>query len=144
MKKILFILTLAFTFNMQAQAQTQTKMTDLQAIEITINNYFDGLVNHNPESLKKAFEPKATMKWIEKGAYTEVNAVEALVGYVTANKPAKTKASIVAVNVIGDAANAQLHLEFETFSYTDFMHLLKIKGEWKIVSKTYTTVQKDF
>jgi len=74
----------------------------------------------------------------------EVNAVQALSEYLNLNEPIKTKTKIVAVNLVGDAANAQLELEYETFYFIDFMHLMNINGEWKIVSKTYTTVPKDF
>ena len=84
------------------------------------------------------------MKWNEKGEYTEVNAVQALSDYLSSTDPIKTKTKIVSVSVIGDAANAQLELEYETFYFIDFMHLMNINGEWQIVSKTYTTVPKDF
>jgi len=123
----------------QAQAQT----TALQQIENTINLYFDGMINHNAKSVAKAFVPSATMKWNDK-EYMEVNAVEALSEYVNSNDPVKVKTKIVSVNIVGDAANAQLELEYETFYFVDFMHLMNINGEWKIVSKTYTTVKKDF
>jgi len=124
--------------------QSQAQTTDLQNIENIINHYFDGLVNHKPESLAKAFQSEASMKWNEKGKYMEVNALDALSDYVKSNDPVKTRTKIIAVNIIGDAANAQLELEYETFYFVDFMHLMKTDGEWKIVSKTYTTVQKDF
>ncbi len=123
--------------------QTQAQITDLQLIEKTISHYFDGMINHNAQSIEKAFHPTASMKWNDK-KYMEVNAVEALSDYVNSNDPVKTRTSIVAINIVGDAANAQLELEYETFYFIDFMHLMKIEGEWKIISKTYTTVQKDF
>lgn len=100
------------------------------------------MINHKAASFEKAFHPTATMKWVGE-KYEEVNAVEALSGYVNSNDPVKTKNSIMSINVAGDAANAQLELEYDTFSYFDFMHLLKIDGEWKIVSKTYTQRMKD-
>jgi len=124
--------------------QTQAQTTSLQSIENTIGQYFDGMINHNTKSIEKAFHPTASMKWNEKGKYMEVNAVEALSEYLNANDPVKTKTNIVAVNIAGDAANAQLELEYETFYFVDFMHLMKIDDEWKIVSKTYTTIPKDF
>ena len=140
MNKIFFTLILITTFMIETEAQT----TDVQSIEETIEYYFDGLVNHVPESLAKAFVPSASMKWLEKGAYQEVNALDALTEYVKANDVVKTKAKIISINIMGDAANTQLELEYETFYFIDFMHLLKINGEWKIVSKTYTTISKDF
>lgn len=124
--------------------QTQAQTTDLQSIENTINHYFEGMISHNAKSIEKAFHPTAIMKWNEKGEYMEVNAVQALSEYLNLNEPIKTKTKIVAVNLVGDAANAQLELEYETFYFIDFMHLMNINGEWKIVSKTYTTVPKDF
>jgi len=111
--------------------QTQAQTTDLQSIENTINHYFEGMISHNAKSIEKAFHPTAIMKWNEKGEYMEVNAVQALSEYLNLNEPIKTKTKIVAVNLVGDAANAQLEL-------------MNINGEWKIVSKTYTTVPKDF
>jgi len=140
MKKIFLTLTLITFIMMSTQAQT----TNLQLIEKTINHYFDGMINHNAKSIEKAFLPAATMKWNEKGKYMEVNAVDALSEYLNSNDPVRTKTNIVAINIVGDAANAQLELEYETFYFVDFMHLMKIDGEWKIVSKTYTTVPKDF
>lgn len=123
--------------------QTQAQATDLQLIEKTINHYFDGMINHNAKSIEKAFHPTASMKWNGE-KYMEVNAVKALSDYVNSNAPVKTKTNIVAINIVGDAANAQLELEYATFYFIDFMHLMKVDGAWKIVSKTYTTVQKDF
>ncbi|MFK7810697.1 MAG: nuclear transport factor 2 family protein [Saprospiraceae bacterium] len=140
MKKMFLVLILITTIMIQTQAQT----TDVQLIETTIGHYFDGLVDHKPESLKKAFVPSASMKWIEKGVYIEVNALDALIDYVTKNPAVKAKAQISSITVTGDAANAKLEIEYETFTFVDFMHLLKIDGEWKIVSKTYTTIPKEF
>ena len=137
MKNIFSTLILITIFMTHIQAQNN----DLQLIEVTINYYFDGMTTHNAKSFEKAFHPNATMKWIE-GKYEEVNAIDALSAYVNANDPLNTKTSIMGINIAGDAANAQLELEYDTFSYIDFMHLLKIDGKWKIVSKTYSTRTK--
>lgn len=124
--------------------QIQAQNTNLVSIEETINHYFDGMINHNSDSIKKAFTPTASMKWVEKGEYKEVNAVSALTEYLDANKPTKSIARITSVNVQGNAANVGLEIEYETFTFVDYMHLLKINDDWKIVSKTYTTIPKEF
>jgi len=118
--------------------QIKAQNNDIQLIEKTINHYFNGMTTHNATSFEKAFHPSATMKWIDK-KYEEVNAIDALSEYVNSNDPVETKTAIVAINISGNAASAQLELEYDTFSYIDFMHLLKIEGTWKIVSKTYST-----
>jgi len=93
------------------------------------------MINHDSKSIEKAFHPTASMKWNDK-EYMEVNAVNALSDYLNSSDPVKVKTNIVAINMVGDAANAQLQLEYETFYFVDFMHLMKIEGEWKIISKT--------
>ena len=139
MKKIFFTIIVTIICMIQIQAQT----TDLQLIEKTVMHYFDGMINHNSESIEKAFHPSATMKWNGE-KFMEVNALNAISDYINLNDAVQMKASIVAINLVGDAANAHLKLEYETFYFVDFMHLMKIEGEWKIISKTYTTVKKDF
>ena len=124
--------------------QTQAQNLNINSVENTINLYFDGMINHNSESIKKAFIPSASMKWIEKGEYMEVNATEALTQYLDANKPTKSIARITSMNIQGDVANVGLEIEYETFTFVDQMHLLKIKDQWLIVSKSYTTIPKEF
>lgn len=124
-------------------SKTQAQTTDLQLIEKTIGYYFDAMINHNVEPLKKAFHPTAPMKWIG-DQYTEVNAIKALGDFLKSNTPVKVKTTILVIDVAGDAGSAKLELEFETFSYFDYMQLLKIDGEWKIVSKIYSEKIKEF
>ena len=124
--------------------QAQAQNSNTTAIEQSINHYFDSMINHNSASLKKAFIPSATMKWSDKGEFKEVNAVDALTEYLDSNKPVKSVARITSINIQGEAANVGLEIEYETFTFVDYMHLLKVNNEWRIVSKTYTTIPKDF
>ena len=139
MKRIL--LTLITVITMIHTAEVNAQQTDVQRIETTLNYYLTGLVNNDAETLTKAFHPTATMKWIGK-EYTEVNAIAGLTEGMdgTPNKE-KIKTRVVSINIAGDAASAQLEIQFPTFTYIDFMHVLKIEGEWKIVSKIFHTRQ---
>ena len=136
------LLILIFTTAIMTQIQAQD--TNINSIENTINYYFDGMINHNSAAIKKAFAPTASMKWIENGEYKEVNATAALTEYLDSNKPSKCVARITSIHRKGDAANVGLEIEYETFTFVDYMHLLKINNEWLIVSKTYTTIPKEF
>lgn len=124
--------------------QTQAQNPDVVSIENAINHYFDAMLNHNSPSLKEAFTSEASMKWVEKGEHKEVNATTALTEFLDSNEPSKSVARITSINVQGDAANVGLEIEYETFTFVDFMHLLKLDSGWKIVSKTYTTIPKKF
>ncbi|WP_109434086.1 MULTISPECIES: nuclear transport factor 2 family protein [Aquimarina] len=138
MKKLLSILVIVTTITTELQAQ----QTDLQLVEKTVNYYLTGLVNNDAKTLKKAYHPTATMKWIGDD-YKEVNAIKGLTeGMDGTPHKEKINTRVVSVNIAGNAASAQLEIQFPTFTYIDFMHLLKVDGEWKIVSKIYYTRQE--
>ena len=47
------------------------------------------------------------------------------------------KRAIESVDVAGTAASARIVLDYPTVRFVDYMTLLKIDGEWKIVSKVF-------
>ncbi|WP_281989274.1 nuclear transport factor 2 family protein [Aquimarina aggregata] len=139
MRKILLIIIVIMT---AVTTELKAQQTDLQHIEETVNYYLTGLVNNDAKTLTKAFHPTATMKWIGDD-YKEVNAIEGLTeGMDGTPHKEKITTRVVSVNIAGDAASAQLEIQFPTFTYIDFMHLLKADGEWKIVSKIFYTRQE--
>lgn len=139
MRKILLIIIVIMT---AVTTELKAQQTDLQHIEETVNYYLTGLVNNDAKTLTKAFHPTATMKWIGDD-YKEVNAIEGLTkGMDGTPHKEKITTRVVSVNIAGDAASAQLEIQFPTFTYIDFMHLLKVDGEWKIVSKIFYTRQE--
>ncbi|WP_299763840.1 nuclear transport factor 2 family protein [uncultured Dokdonia sp.] len=132
---------LALIIIAMSATKLQAQQTDLQRIETTLNYYLTGLVNNDAKTLTKAFHPTATMKWIGKD-YKEVNAIEGLTeGMDGTPYKEEIKTRVVTVHVAGNTASAQLEIQFPTFTYIDFMHVLKIDGQWKIVSKIFYTRQ---
>ncbi len=110
--------------------------SDYQLIEKTLNYYMEGGSNKDFETLKKAFHDTATMKYITKEGYKEVNALEFFSGMKPGPRVDRVN-RIAEITVSGHAANARLELEYEDFTFVDFMNLLKIDGEWKIVNKIF-------
>ena len=49
---------------------------------------------------------------------------------------------IASVEVTGNAARATIVLEYPKVTLTDYMSLLKIDGEWKIVNKIFNAQPK--
>lgn len=135
MKRLIFISNLFFLFTIGLSAQA----TDLQLIEKTLNYYLDGGTNNDFSMLEKAFHPDATMKFVG-DAYKAVNAVDFFRNAMESGSGSKQKRKtrIVTVNVTGNAANAQLEMEYANFMLIDYMNMLKIDNEWKIVSKIFT------
>lgn len=135
MKKVLVILGVIMT---SISMNTQAQDTDLQLVEQTLNNYLVGLTGGDDELIKNAFYADAEMKFMDGDKYQTVNAIEAL---TAGNDPTGLKVStrVVSVNIAGNAASAQLEIQFPEFTYIDFMSLLKVNGEWKIVNKVFYT-----
>ncbi len=111
--------------------------SDLKLVKKTVSYYLDGGTNNDFETLKKAFHKNATMKFIAGDGYREVNALEFFKKGMKKGPKQNRKTRIVAVDIMGTAAQAKLEIDYETFTFIDYMNLLKIDGEWKVVSKIF-------
>jgi len=49
---------------------------------------------------------------------------------------------IKSIDISGNSASAHIEIEYPTFSFMDYMHLLKFDDEWKIVSKIFYRQEK--
>lgn len=132
MKRILLLLITGLVVT-----TTMAQETDYDLVAKTVNYYLEGGTNNDYETLKKAFHKTATMKYITKDGYKEVNALEFFSG-MDASKPKQMRRTrIEDITISGHAANARLEIEYPTFVFVDFMNLLKIDGEWKVVNKIF-------
>ena len=138
MKRTLFFL-LALTLSLTSLTAQES---DYQLVAKTVNYYLEGGSNNDFQTLKKAFHETATMKYITKDGYREVNALEFFSG-MDASKPRQNRETRIAdITISGHAANARLEIEYPSFTFVDFMNLLKIDGEWKIVNKIFYRMPK--
>ena len=133
MKK-LAILSLLFLFVFTSLSAQES---DYAMVEKTVSYYLDGGTNNDFDTLKKAFHETATMKYIGGEGYTEVNALEFFGSRMKPGPKQDRVTRIASIDIAGNAANARLEIEYPTFTFIDYMNLLKIDGEWKIVSKIF-------
>ncbi len=134
MKSILFLASILAFSSLSAQSYSD----DHAAIAQTVNYYLEGGTNNDFEMLKKAFHPEAKMTYLSNGEYTSVNAIEF---FSKGMKPGQGKSNretrIASIDLAGHAAVAKLEIVYPTFKFIDYMQLLKIDGEWKIISKSF-------
>ena len=118
--------------------------TEETAVRQTLNYYLQGHATGNGELFKKAFHPEAKLFWIREGKFTQRTSQEYIAG--ASGKPAADEAQrkrwIASVDVTGNAAVAKIVLDYPSGRFTDYMSLLKVDGEWKIVNKTFVVEQK--
>lgn len=110
---------------------------DQELVKKTVTYYLDGGTNNDFEMLSKAFHKDASMKFIKGEDYQEVNAID-FFRKVMKPGPKQNRTYIVEqINIAGNAANARLRIDYSNFYFIDYMNLLKIDGEWKIVGKIF-------
>jgi len=136
MKKI-FLLTVSLCFVLVGLAQT----TDEANVRACLENYMSG----EGARVEKAFDPSASMKYIDAktGEFKDVPIADFIARIKANTGPAqKRQIEIVSMNVEGNAAQAKIKIETEKNILYDYMNLLKINNEWKIVSKIFSRKDK--
>lgn len=115
----------------------QSEAEEYPEIAKTLNYYLEGGTNNDFDMLAKAFHPEAPMTFMSPDGYKRVVAVDFFRKGMKPGPPQNRKTHIVTIDVSGNAATAKLHIDYATFRFIDYMTLLKIDGEWKIVSKVF-------
>lgn len=109
------------------------------AVRAAIEHYFQGHATGQGEHFRKVFHPDAKLFFIRDGKLTQWTSEE----YISraSGKPAadeaKRKRTIDSVDISGNAAFVRLTLDYPSVVFTDYMSMLKIDGQWKIVNKTF-------
>jgi hypothetical protein len=112
--------------------------SEREAVEKPLKMYFSG----DPEQLKQAFHPGATMFFARNDSLIAVPIPE-YIARVAASRakgdPAPQRTERIAqVDISGTSAVARLELEYPQQKITDYMSLVKYGGEWRIVSKIFS------
>jgi len=136
MKKFLISFALILSaIALAASAQT----ADKDAARVPLENYVKGHATGDGEFMKKAFHTEGNLIFIRDGKYMTRSFAEYIAGFT--GKPAADEAdrkrSIEMVEVSGNAGVGKIILDYPTVRFVDYMTLLKIDGEWKIVNKIF-------
>ncbi len=132
---LIVILTAAFVVVFQTRAQNAEESGVRQALE----HYIRGHATGQGEEFRKAFHPDAKLFAIRDGKYWQLTSEEyiARAGGKPAADESQRKRTIEAIDITGNAAVAKIVLDYPNVKFTDYMSLLKIDGEWKIINKTF-------
>jgi hypothetical protein len=121
-----------------------TSINEMEAVRKTANQYYEGLQHGNIDLLKKIFHPKAMM--YGPGMIVEI---QGLFDYVSANtSPAKSgeqhRCLITKIDCMGNAASAEVLQEnYLGVNYINYFQLLKLEGQWVIVSKSFDVLGRN-
>ena len=116
-------------------------ITDDEAIRATVQHYFDGMMQADPAHLKLAFHPEARLIGPGRDGAALIIPFERWANGWEGRDPrdpATHRNRIVSVDLSGAAAVAKTELTWPSVRYVDYLSLLKVHGEWKIVNKIWT------
>lgn len=139
MKKplFLFVMIASSVFLFAGGAAAQQQESDL--VKIPLNNYLQGQSTGKAEFIRKAFHKDARIMAFRDGKLMNWDVEEFAKRFegTSAKDEAQRKREIVSIDISGNAAIAKLSLDYPTVKFIDYMALLKVDGEWKIVSKSF-------
>ena len=121
---------------------TTTYVQDYQAIVAVLEQYNAGGAQADSSIMRPAFSTQATIFGINGEDRLTGGPIEGLFDIIdSAFVPSpQARAAIVRVDIVGTAASARVDTDdISGFRFTDFFNLLKVQGEWIIVSKIYHT-----
>ena len=115
-----------------------TAVNEYDAIASTIQHYVEGGRSGRGVEMKAAFHPDATIFGYV-GEELFAGPIQQLFDWNDQNGPApELEARIGSLDVTGTVATVRLELDNWTgHRFTDMFTLLKVDGEWKIISKVF-------
>ena len=123
---------------MSTTATDATYVNEIDAIENAMRAYIDGARSGNGAEMKPAFHDDATICGYV-GPDLFAGPIQGLYDWNDENGPAtEIEVRFTSIDVVGTAASVRLDTDNWTgHRFTDFFNLVKIDGEWKIVSKAF-------
>ncbi len=115
-----------------------SNIDEYAAIERVIQHYLDGARSGKGDDMRPAFHAEATIfGYVGEDLFS--GPIENLYQWNDANGPAKDiVAKIVSIDIVGTAASVRVESDNWTgHRFTDFFNILKINGQWKIMSKIF-------
>jgi len=112
---------------------------DEPRVREVLETYLHGLKFNDVASFQKSFWPEAKLLFVKKnGALGQLTQQDWYKGFAqNAGKEEEGTLRIVSVEVTGVVASAKVEEIYPRETYVNYLSLLKISGEWKIVNKIF-------
>ena len=136
MKEIVLLLAI-FLGALSVNAQTE-----IEKINKPLMDYIDGTANGEPDRLKRAFHPDFNLYFVQNDSVKAWSG-KGYISNVKQGRKSNRIGKIVSVDFVNDAAIAKIEIDMPDRKrlYTDYLMLLKVKGEWKIIHKSFTFIE---
>ena len=148
---MLSILNIYYFYSMYSFPKTETSFImnprnkELEAIRDVANKYAEGCHTGDIALLRSIFHPQAMMYGVS-GDNVVITPIEGLYAYLEANEPPQKTGEphqcfITEIRYEAGAAVVELVQESAYGNdYTNYFQLLKVEGNWLIMSKSYSAI----
>ena len=112
-----------------------------EKIRSVVNDYVNGYLKAERSQMEKSFFIDANIYSSENGTLEKMQVKDWYLNLDERKKKndlRQAKLDILSLDIEGVAAVAKISLTFESFKFFDFLSLLKLNNEWKIVGKIYS------
>lgn len=120
-----------------------TYVQEYQAIVEVLNQYNEGGKQAKSSIMKPAFSEQATIFGVDGDAKLIGGPIQGLFDTIDNPpfRPSPEAQGVIAyIDIVGAAASARIDTnDISDFCFTDFFNLLKVEGNWIVVSKIYHT-----
>lgn len=108
-------------------------------VRAALEHYLQGHATGDGAHMRVAFHPAAELFWIAADTLARRTSESYAGGFTgrPAEDEARRRRRIVSIDRTGNAAIAKIELDYPGVRFVDYMSLLKIGGEWKIVNKIF-------
>lgn len=109
------------------------------AVRAALQHYLDGHATGQGAHFAAAMHPVLQMLWIRGDTLNRRTRDEYVAGSLgrPADDEAQRRRWIESIDITGTAAIAKIVLDYPSARLTDYMSLLKVDGEWRIVGKIF-------
>jgi regulator of protease activity HflC (stomatin/prohibitin superfamily) len=126
-------------------ARNHAQQADEQGAREAVEHYLKGHATGDPKEFSAAFHEQARLFWVDaEGKLTTRTSAEYIAG--ARGNPAadesKRKRRIVSLDVTRTAGVAKVELDYPGSHFIDYLALLKINGEWKVINKIFTVERR--
>jgi regulator of protease activity HflC (stomatin/prohibitin superfamily) len=122
-----------------SSAFAQSASPDTAGARVPVEHYLQGHATGDGAHFKAAFAPQAYLFWVRADTLATRTSDDYIKG--AGGKPAADEAQrkrwIESIDVSGNTGVAKVVLDYPTTRFVDYLSLLKINGEWKIINKIF-------
>ncbi|MDH3492906.1 MAG: nuclear transport factor 2 family protein [Acidobacteriota bacterium] len=146
MKRAIIFITFSVFCGLFYFGQTITAgSSEEEAVKKPLLSYLKGHETGKAEYMKAAFHTEGKLMYMRDGKFSTIefsDYIGRMKGTPAADE-AMRKRHIESVDVSGNAAVGKIILDYPGARFVDYMTLLKIDGEWKIVNKAFYVETKN-